>query len=146
MQFYVRISLAAYNCQTWYDTYLGQDLSMHGTIAPGSCPWVGLGLKIYNRSPRKHTKMWLKISLWYHLWGWFWIGVGLLGGAKHRFKFTCKFRCNFTSAFLLQLITVIPYGLESWNLVWYLPRARPFNTWYHCPRVMPMGGARGQNI
>ena len=43
---------------------------MHGTIAPGSCPWVGLGVKIYNRSPRKHTKMWLKISLWYHWWGW----------------------------------------------------------------------------
>ena len=30
-----------------------------------------------------------------------------------RFKFTCKFRCNFMSAFLLQLITFIPFGLES---------------------------------
>ena len=30
-----------------------------------------------------------------------------------RFKFTCKFRCNFTSAFLWQLITFIPFGLES---------------------------------
>ena len=30
-----------------------------------------------------------------------------------RFKFTYKFRCKFTSAFLLQLITVIPSGLES---------------------------------
>ena len=30
-----------------------------------------------------------------------------------RFKFTCKFWCNFTSAFLLQLITFIPFGLES---------------------------------
>ena len=31
----------------------------------------------------------------------------------NRFKFTCKFRCKFTSAFLLQLITFIPSGLES---------------------------------
>ena len=45
-------------------------LSMHGTIAPGSCSWAGLGVKIHNRSSRKHTKMWLKISLWYHWWGW----------------------------------------------------------------------------
>ena len=30
-----------------------------------------------------------------------------------RFKFTCKFRCNFTSVFLLQPIIFIPFGLES---------------------------------
>ena len=47
-----------------------------------------------------------------------------------RFKIICKFRCNFTSAFLLQLITFIPFGLESWNLVWYLPRARPFISFF----------------
>ena len=47
----------------WPLTYLEQDLSVHGTILPGSCPWAGLGVKIYNRSPRKDTKMWLKISL-----------------------------------------------------------------------------------
>ena len=27
-----------------------------------------------------------------------------------------------------------------------LPRARPFNALYHCPRVMPVCRARGQNI
>ena len=59
-----------------------------------------------------------------------------------RFKFTCKFRCKFTSAFLLQLITFIPSGLQSWNFVWHLPTSRPFNVWYRCPRVMPLGGAR----
>ena len=30
-----------------------------------------------------------------------------------RFKFTCKIRCKFTSALLLQLITFIPSGLET---------------------------------
>ena len=50
-----------------------------------------------------------------------------------RFKFTCKFRCKFTSMFLLQLITFIPSGLESWNFVWHLPTSRPFNVWYRCP-------------
>ena len=30
-----------------------------------------------------------------------------------RFKFTCKFKCKFMSAFPLQLITFIPSGLES---------------------------------
>ena len=59
------------------------------------------------------------------------------------FKFTCKFRCKFTSAFLLQLITFIPSGLESWNFVWHLPTSRPFNVWYRCSRVMPLGGAWG---
>ena len=59
-----------------------------------------------------------------------------------RFKFTCKFRCKFTPAFLLQLITFIPSGLESWNFVWHLPTSRPFNVWYRWPRVMPLGGAR----
>ena len=34
--------------------------------------------------------------------------MGLLGGAKDRFKFTCMFRFNFTSAFLLQL------GVVGW--------------------------------
>ena len=46
-----------------------------------------------------------------------------------RFKFTCMFRCKFTSAFLLPLITFIPSGLESWNVVWHLPASRPFNVW-----------------
>ena len=60
-----------------------------------------------------------------------------------RFKFTCKFRCKFMSAFILQQITFKPSGLESWNFVWHLPTSRPFNVWYHCPRVMPLGGAKG---
>ena len=63
-----------------------------------------------------------------------------------RFKFTCKFRCKFTSAFLLQLITFIPSGLESWNFVWHLPTSRPTIVWYRCPRVMPLGGGRGRGI
>ena len=29
--------------ETMYDTYLHQDLLMYGTVAPGSCPWAGLG-------------------------------------------------------------------------------------------------------
>ena len=49
-----------------------------------------------------------------------------------RFKFTCKFRCKFTSTFIMQLITFIPSGLESWNFVWHLPTSRPFNVWYRC--------------
>ena len=51
---------------------------------------------------------------------------------------------KFSSAFVLQLITFIPSGLQSWNFVWHLPTSRPFNVWYRCPRVMPLGGARGR--
>ena len=32
-----------------------------------------------------------------------------------------KFRCKFMSAFFLQQVTFIPFGLESWNFVWHLP-------------------------
>ena len=64
VQIYVYVSLAANNflyllgkkVETLYDTYLHQDLLMYGTVAPGSCLWAGLGVKICNRSPRKHTK------------------------------------------------------------------------------------------
>ena len=57
-----------------------------------------------------------------------------------RFKFTCNFRCKFTSAFLLQLIIFIPSGLERWNFVWHLPTSRPFNVWYRCPGSCPWAG------
>ena len=51
------LQLITFIPETWYDTYLEQELSMPGTIAPGPCQWAGLGVKIYNRSPTKHTKM-----------------------------------------------------------------------------------------
>ena len=49
------------------------------------------------------------------------------------FKYTFKFTLTFTSMFLLEIITWIPYILGSWNLVCYLPRPKL----QLCARVAP---------
>ena len=34
----------------WYAAYTDLNFLLCAGIAPGSCPWVGLGVKMYNKS------------------------------------------------------------------------------------------------
>ena len=54
------------------------------------------------------------------------------------FKLTFKFALTFTSAFLLDVITWVPFVLGSWNLVCYFPTTKP--SLLELPLVMPWMG------
>ena len=54
------------------------------------------------------------------------------------FKLTFKFALTFTSAFLLDVITWVPFMLGSLNLVCYFPTTKP--SLLELPLVMPWVG------
>ena len=68
--------------------------------------------------------------------------VGLGIKMYNRSDFTFRFTLTFTSAFLLKNNIWVPFMLGSWNLIYYLPRPKPFTQCQSCLSVW--GEVRGQ--